>query len=84
MYRVVVDPLAADQIAALPRHAVADYARVLDALELAPWNGAAHHEDNPDGAVRHWLFGPGGAGQILYLVVEGAREIHVLVVQWPG
>jgi hypothetical protein len=37
---------------------------------------------NPEGAVRRWSFGPGGAGQVLYLVLERQREVHVLRVLW--
>ena len=52
MYRVVVHPAAAAQIAELPAAALVGYAEVHDAIELAPWNGASHNERNPDGAVR--------------------------------
>ncbi len=82
MYRIVVYSEAADQIAELPIVVLADYARVLDAVELAPWNGPPHNERNPDGAVRRWAFGPGGTGQVLYLVLDDAREVHVLRVLW--
>lgn len=84
MYRVITYPEARDQIAALPPGALAEYARVLDALEVAPWNGPPHNDRNPDGAVRRWLFGRGGPGQVVYLVLEENREVHVLLVQWLG
>jgi len=82
VYRVVVHPEAADQLAELPASTLADYARVLDAIEVVPWNGPPHHEGNPDWAVRRWPFGPGGAGQVLYLVLDRDREVHVLRVLW--
>ncbi len=82
MYRVVVYPEAADQLAELPASALADYARVMDAVEVVPWNGPPHNERNPAGAGRRWSFGPGGAGQVLYLVLDRQREVHVLRVLW--
>jgi hypothetical protein len=37
-----------------------------------------------DGAVRRWTFGPEDAGQIIYLILDEQREIHLLLVQWIG
>jgi hypothetical protein len=82
VYRVVTYPEAADQIAELPSHLLRDYARALDGLAAAPWDGAPHNSNNPDAEVRRWLFGPVGVGQVLYLVLEREREIHVLRVVW--
>lgn len=53
-------------------------------LELAPWSGQPQHEGNPDGAVRRWSFGPDCAGQVIYLILEDRREVHVIPVQWIG
>jgi hypothetical protein len=82
VYRVVVYPEAVDQLAVLPASVLAEYARVIDAIEVAPWNGPPHNERNADGAVRRRLFGPSGAGQVLYLVLDRQREVHVLRVLW--
>jgi hypothetical protein len=82
VYRVIIDPEVVDQIAALPAAALIEYARVHDVLEVAPWNGPSHNKDNPDAEVRRWLFGPGGVGQVIYLVLERDREVHVLRVLW--
>lgn len=82
MYRVIVYPEAAQQIAELPLQLLGDYAHALDAAAAAPWDGAPHHKDNPDAEVRRGLFGPLGAGQLLYLVLEREQEIHVLQVLW--
>jgi hypothetical protein len=49
----------------LPVEALADYAQVLDVLEVAPWNGEPQNVANPEGAVRRWHFGPNGAGQVV-------------------
>ena len=82
MFRVVTYPEAAEQLAALPAHLLADYARVLDAITVAPWDGAPHTANNPDAEVRRWLFGPLGMAQVLYLVLDREREVHVLRVVW--
>jgi hypothetical protein len=84
VYRVITYHEATEQIAALPAEALDGYAKVLSALERQPWSGRPQHEDNPEGAVRRWVFGPGGVGQVVYLVLEEQREIHVILVQWWG
>lgn len=35
-------------------------------------------------AVRRWPFGPRDAGQVVYLVLDDQREVHLLLVQWLG
>lgn len=55
---------------------------VLEILQLTPWNGAPQHAENPEGAVRRWTFGPGQAGQVIYLILEDQQEVHMLLVQW--
>ena len=82
MYRIVPDTAVSAQVAALPVEALAGYAQVLEVLQLAPWNGRPQHEANPDAPVRRWTFGPGQAGQLVYLIVEHQREVHLLLVQW--
>jgi hypothetical protein len=72
------------QVAALPAEALDAYAEVLGVLQLTPWNGQPQHEDNPGGAVRRWAFGPGKAGQVVYLILDDQREVHLLLVQWWG
>jgi hypothetical protein len=51
----------------------------LEVLQLTPWNGTPQHEDNLDGAVRRWTFGPARAGQVVYLILEEQREVHLLL-----
>jgi hypothetical protein len=82
VYRLVPDPAVLDQIAALPDEAVEPYADLLDALVLAPWDGRPQHEANPAGPLRRWAFGPGRAGQVIYLILEAEHEVHLLLVQW--
>jgi hypothetical protein len=82
VYRTVTYPEAADQIAHLPSRLLLDLAAALDALAAEPWSGASHNPDNPAAEVRRWLFGPLGVGQVVYLVLERAKEVHLLRVMW--
>lgn len=84
MYHLVIYPEAQDQIAALPHEVLTAYAEILDVVQLTPWNGQPQHQDHPEAAVRRWTFGADAAGQIIYLILEDQREVHVLLVQWLG
>lgn len=84
MYRIVPDETVIEQLAALPSEALAAYADLVDVLKLAPWNSEPQHEDNPGGAVRRWHCGPDQAGQLIYLIDEHERAVHLLLVQWIG
>jgi hypothetical protein len=84
VYQIVPDPTTIPQVAALPIEALNDYAEVLAALQLTPWNGQPQHEDNPDAPVRWWAFGEGQAGQVVYLILDDRREVHLVLVQWWG
>jgi hypothetical protein len=64
----------------LPRHQVA--ALPLDALEVAPANGRPYNADHPERPMRELVFGPRGEGTITYLLLDEAREVHILLVQW--
>lgn len=82
MYRIVPDAAVSDQVAALPDLVLADYAQVLDLLQVVPWKGQPQHVANPDAPVRRWVFGPTQAGQVVYLILEEQREVHLLLVQY--
>ncbi|GGM39987.1 hypothetical protein GCM10012275_08630 [Longimycelium tulufanense] len=84
MYQLVVYPDAQEQVAALPNEALDAYAELLSVLELAPWSGRPQYDGNPEGAVRRWAFGPRAAGQVVYLILEDQREVHIALVQWWG
>ncbi|MFB8003584.1 hypothetical protein [Nocardia sp. NPDC056000] len=84
MYQIIPDPSIAEQVEALPRAALVAYLELLATLEVAPWNGPPQSAANPEGAVRRWAFGPGLAGQVIYLVMDADREVHLLLVQWFG
>jgi hypothetical protein len=70
VYRLVPDPAVSEQVAALPNKALTAFAEVLDLLQLVPWKGQPQHAANPDAPVRRWAFGPGQAGQVVYLILE--------------
>lgn len=82
MYRVVTYPEARDQIVALPDEGLANYAETLETLKVEPWSGPPHYHRNPYGAVRYRLFGRDHAGQVIYLILERDREVHMLRVLW--
>jgi hypothetical protein len=84
VYRIVPDVEVSEQVAALPVEALVGYAEVLEILQLTPWNGRPQHVANPDAPVRRWAFGPGQAGHVVYLILEEAQVVHLLVVQWWG
>ena len=82
MYRIRTDPLAREQIAALPDEALEPYAQVLGVLELVPWNSHAHNEGNPKGALRQLIFGLRNQGVAIYLVLDDQLLVDVLEVLW--
>lgn len=82
MYRIRTDHQAREQIAALPDDALEHYAQVLGVLELVPWHGHPHNEDNPKGALRQLIFGRHSQGVVLYLTLEDQRHVDVLEVLW--
>jgi hypothetical protein len=84
VYRIVPDPSVSEQVAALPNNALAAFAEMLDLLQLAPWKGQPQHTANPDAPVRRLAFGPGHAGQVVYLILEDQQEVHLLIVQYWG
>ena len=71
-------------IATLPEDAVTRHAEVWSALMVAPWAaGGPLVETNPDGAVRRLHFGE-GKGLVVFVVVEHAREVMVVQINWVG
>lgn len=81
MYSIVEpDPVAQEQIAALPDDAVRYLAGVLDLIELAPWAGGPQAPGKPDGNMRVMPFGE--RGLVTYLVLEPQREVYIARVQW--
>jgi hypothetical protein len=81
-YSFDIDPLAEQQIAALPQAALTELAAAFSVLELVPWNGLSLNENNPEGAVRQLPFG--SLGMITYLILDEQRRVDVLIVTWAG
>lgn len=71
-------------MAALPTSALLQLFEVLTVLQVAPWGGEPQNKDNPEGAVRRLLFGPEGAGQLVYVVLENTRQVEVVLLLWSG
>jgi hypothetical protein len=81
-YALDIDPLAQDQIAALPRQALFALAEAIAVLQVVPWNGLSLNERNPSAEVRQLPFGD--TGMITYLILEDLRRVDILIVTWAG
>lgn len=81
-YTLDIDPLAAEQIMALPPAALTALAGALTVLEVVPWKGLALNQENPEGAVRQLPFG--GAGMVTYLILDDQRRVDILIVTWAA
>ncbi|MGQ0624660.1 MAG: hypothetical protein ACT4PP_08460 [Sporichthyaceae bacterium] len=81
MYSVDVDGVRA-QIDALPAGALNAFIELRVVLETAPWSGRPSNPDNPNGALRVYVFAR--AGLATYLVLEHQRRVEVISVVWSG
>jgi hypothetical protein len=84
LYEFSVAPEVTAAIAALPHNVLLSLGEAFDVLKLVPWNGPPYNKDNPDGAMRHWAFGPGNLGDVIYVILENARRVEVVRVTWLG
>ena len=84
MYRIVTHEEVVEQTSVLPTICSATTCQVLDVLELAPWSGEPYNAAAPDGVMRKLLFGPEGAGEAIYLILEHDRRVELLRVHWIG
>jgi hypothetical protein len=82
VYRITTDEESGPQVEALPASALAPFAEVRAALEVAPWSGDPYHRDRPDTALRSRIFGPDGEGLVVYLILDDQRRVDLLVVLW--
>lgn len=84
MYELNDDDVA-DQLAELPVEALAAFAELRVALEVAPWAGAPVRAGNPGGAVRFLGFSAGaGDGFVYYLILDEQRRVDLLQLIWLG
>jgi hypothetical protein len=66
VYRVSLDPIAEDQINAIPQEALSPLAELFTLLETAPWSGGPFNPANPRGNMLTHSFGE--LGLATYLV----------------
>jgi hypothetical protein len=81
VYRLSLDPVAEDQISAVPQEALSPLAELLTLLEIAPWSGQPFNLANPRGNMLTHPFGE--LGLATYLVLEEQREVYLLRIEWP-
>jgi hypothetical protein len=81
VYRLVIDPVAEEQIATLPNEALRPLAELFTLLETAPWSGAPYNSAKPKGNMLTHAFGERGLAT--YIVMDDQRETVLLRVEWP-
>ncbi|MGQ0844093.1 MAG: hypothetical protein ACT4QF_08145 [Sporichthyaceae bacterium] len=84
MYDFDVAPEVVATIAGLPDNGLPALSEIFDVLRIAPWNGPSYSEDNAEGAMRHWVFGPDNVGDVIYLILERARRVEVVRITCLG
>lgn len=84
MYTLRSSDQVDDQVAHLPREALAGFAESRAVLEVAPWSGDSINHADRNAPVRSWTFGPEGRGAIYYLIQERDRLVDLLDVLWAG
>lgn len=80
MYQLSLDPVAEDQISAVPPEALRPLAELFTLLETAPWSGQPFNRARPRGNMLTHVFGE--AGLATYLVLEEQREVYLLRIEW--
>lgn len=80
VYRVELTEQAAADADALPAAALAAFAELRVALELAPWAGDPWRRDYPDRPVRSMTFSV--ASFAVYLILEHQRRVEIVQVVW--
>lgn len=81
VYWLDIDPLAAEQIRALPPKALAALAEAFEVLGLVPERGQPINPANPTGGVYQLVYGE-GRGLITYLLLVDQERVDVLLVTW--
>jgi hypothetical protein len=80
VYRLILDPIAEDQINILPQAALRPLAELFTLLETAPWSGEPFNRANPRSNMLTHVFGE--LGLATYLVLEERREVYLLRTEW--
>ena len=81
MYALIIDPIAEEQIAALPDEALRPLAELFTLLETAPWSGEPYNPANPKASMLTHAFGERGLAT--YVVQDHQREVYLARVEWP-
>ena len=81
MYVLSLDPVAEEQIKAVPQEALRPLAELFTLLETAPWSGEPFNPANPAGQHAHACLRR--LGLATYLVLEERREVYLLRIEWP-
>jgi hypothetical protein len=81
VYRLVLDPIAEEQIGALPDEALHPLAELFALLEVAPWSGQPYSRANPTSGMMAHVFGE--RGMATYLVLEDQHVVCLVRVEWP-
>ena len=81
MYQLSLDPVAEDQIKAIPQEALRPLAELFTLLETAPWSGEPFNPANSRGNMLTHAFGE--LGLATYPVLEERREVYLLRIEWP-
>jgi hypothetical protein len=80
VYRLSLDPVAEDQIVAIPQEALGPVAELFTLLETAPWSGEPFNPANARSNMLTHAFGE--LGLATYLVLEEQREVYLLRIEW--
>ncbi|MFF5262216.1 hypothetical protein ACFY4C_25040 [Actinomadura viridis] len=81
MYRLILDPVAEEQIVAVPDEALSPLAELFVLLETSPWSGQPFNPSNPRANMLTHAFGERGLAT--YIVLDEQREVYLIRVEWP-
>lgn len=81
MYRLILDPIAEEQITAIPEEALGPLAELCTLLETAPWSGQPFNPANPRANMLTHTFGE--RGLTTYVVMDEQREVYLIRIEWP-
>jgi hypothetical protein len=84
VYSYDILPEAREYVDGMPTAALSFYSELIGFMELTPWDGPAYRQDKPDANMRKMLFGRGGEGIAVYLILEEQRRVVVVSVTWVG
>lgn len=84
MYSYDILPEAREYVDGMPIAALTPYSELIAFVELTPWDAPAYRRDKPDANMRKMLFGRGGEGLAVYLILEEQRRVVVVSVTWIG